>query len=93
MRGTSTVCCKIVSFTICSTALCFNVDKCVAAAECDASGDQDETIVDYVKHKVAGAFGAAEDTSESAAAQAAAAKEAVHKCDFNCNSSTVVRAT
>ena len=48
--------------------------------------DQDHTIVDYVKDKVAGAFGTAEDTSESAAAQAAAAKEAVHKCGCTCYS-------
>ena len=48
--------------------------------------DQDHTIVDYVKDKVAGAFGTAEDTSESAAAQAAAAKEAVHKCGCKCYS-------
>ena len=47
-------------------------------------GDQDQTIVDYVKDKVAGAFGTAEETSEGAAAQAAAAKEAVHKCGFEC---------
>ena len=51
--------------------------------------DQDHTIVDYVKDKVAGAFGTAEDTSESAAAQAAAAKEAVHKC--GCKSECCLR--
>jgi hypothetical protein len=52
---------------------------------------QDPTIVDYVKEKVAGAFGAAEDTSQSAAAQAAAAKEAVHKCASECACSQDVR--